>query len=121
MDHSISFGRQVRINGIQGRERNYVIVDIEIDDKNMIIEINGQQHYCENSFIVIQRYSDKYTFEQQLTRDRNVKQYCLDNNITFIEIPYTYFTYKKIDDILTRIILNNESPDFIEIPEIKYC
>jgi hypothetical protein len=119
--HKILFKTQVRVRGIQGREQNYVIVDFEIEDKNIIIEINGRQHYCEDSFAVVQKYSDRYTFEQQLTRDRNVKQYCLDNNITFIEIPYTYFTYKKIDDILTKIILNNESPDFIEIPEIKYC
>ena len=119
-NHSIEFKNNKTIKGIQGRILNYVVVDFILEQLNIIIEINGEQHYYEKNFKALSR-NDRYTFEQQLTRDKNVKQYCLDNNITFIEIPYTYFTYKKIDDILTRIILNNESPDFIEIPEIKYC
>lgn len=118
--------RQVIKGKIMGRSKLYVEIDFSVtkDKKVFYIEANGCQHYDESHFIGLGKISSsvtKYTFKQQLTRDRNVKQYCLDNNITFIEIPYTYFTYKKIDDILTRIILNNESPDFIEIPEIKYC
>ena len=56
----------------------------------------------------------------QLRRDENVRDYCRENNITLIEIPYTYYDYSDISDVLERILINHESPDFIIQPEIQY-
>jgi hypothetical protein len=41
-------------------------------------------------------------------RDMWVKRYCEENNITFIEIPYTYYSTKKIQDLLQRVIIEGE-------------
>lgn len=127
---NISFKKGVKIvDKIEGRTKNIVIIDFIANFNNIEfwIEVNGQQHYLEKSHNSFMSRSNgerenriRYTFQQQISRDKNIRKYCKENNIMFIEIPYTYFSYKKIDDILTRIILNGESPDFIKIPEITY-
>ena len=43
-----------------------------------------------------------------------------ENNITLIEIPYTYCTKSEISNILERILINHEYPDFRIPPEIQY-
>ena len=46
--------------------------------------------------------------KNQLRRDQNIRDYCKENNITLIEIPYTYNTYEKVKDLLDRVILTGE-------------
>lgn len=112
---------------IQGKGERGVRIDfeIEIKDKKIWIECNGKQHYeyCPIFYRWLEYYSEesKELYRKQLSRDANVRNYSKEHDILLVEIPYTSYAYDKIDDILTRIILNNESPDFIEIPEIKYC
>ena len=112
---------------IQGKGEKGVRIDFEIETrgKKIWIECNGKQHYeyCPIFYRWLEYYSEesKELYRKQLSRDANVRNYSREHNILFVEIPYTSYAYDKIDDILTRIILNNESPDFIEIPEIKYC
>lgn len=112
-------------NKIMGRVKEHVVIDFTCETNNKIywVETSGTQHYRESEFISFEklhRQENPYSFRQQVNRDENIRQYCKENNIVFIEIPYTYYSYSKIDDILTRVILNGESPDFIKIPEIKY-
>lgn len=112
---------------IQGKGEKGVRIDFEIEIKNkkIWIECNGKQHYeyCPIFYKWLEYYSEesKELYRKQLSRDANVRNYSKEHDILLVEIPYTSYAYDKIDDILTRIILNNESPDFIEIPEIKYC
>ena len=121
-DHNIDFQKEYVINNkIQGREQMTVRIDFRVlyQEKEIWIEVNGAQHYHERNHNFLNK-NNRYTFQQNLNRDNNVKEYCKENNILFVEIPYTEFTYKRVNDILNRIILNGESPDFIKIPEITY-
>ena len=122
--NNIGFNKEVVIKGlIEGREENIVRIDFTINNLNnkiYWIEVNGLQHYDERNFSYMD-INNRYTFQQQLDRDKNVKEYCKQNNIVFIEIPYTYYSYSKIDQILTAILLEGKNPeDIIEIPPIKY-
>ena len=81
------------------------------------IEYNGEQHYtwCKHF------QSTKEDFENQLKRDQNVRDYCKNNNIILIEIPWTYNKQEKIDKVLNMIILNHRTPsDVIVLPPISY-
>ena len=49
-----------------------------------------------------------------------VRDYCKENEIILLEIPYTYKNYSDISDILDKIILQNCSSELIRLPEIKY-
>lgn len=58
-------------------------------------------------------------YRKQLERDKQVKEYCKENNILIIEIPYTYRTFSKLLDVLSDILINHKSPeDIITYPEI---
>ena len=70
-----------------------------------------------NSYFHKNGYTD---FIAQVNRDNNVKEYCKQNNYIFLEIPYTYSTEEEIDDILTKIILQNIDPsEVVNIPNIE--
>lgn len=64
--------------------------DFYLPDYNAVIEYNGEQHYCPIEFL-----GGEKRFQQQQKNDNIKKDWCLKNNIKFIEIPY--FDYKKID------------------------
>ena len=49
-------------------------------------------------------------FIKQQKRDNNVREYCKENNVLLIEIPWTYDSYEKVDKILSEIIFNHKSP-----------
>lgn len=73
--------------------------DFYLPDYNLIIEVNGEQHYYENSNFRLSLY------EQQI-RDDYKKKYCIKNNIKYLEIPFWDIrnnnNYKiKIDKILS--------------------
>lgn len=50
-------------------------------------------------------------FNNQLRRDQNVRDYCKENNILLIEIPYTCNTYKKVKEFLDKVILQGIDPN----------
>lgn len=117
-DNNFKFRREVRLNCIIGRNINLVIVDFElyVNGKKCIIEYNGEQHYRRGDFFNIL----KEDFEKQVKRDINLRNYCIDNNILFIEIPYTFRSKKSISTVLKEILLNNKNPqDVIKIPKIE--
>ena len=85
------------------------------------IEYNGKQHY--KQYDVFQTFE---RFKLQVLRDLWVKKYCKENNVIFIEIPYIYYSTKKIQDLLQRVIINGEdinniidyTPFYKEIEEL---
>ena len=112
--NKIDYIRNFKSTKISGISKNLVFIDFSFEYKNKQywIEYNGIQHY---SFVkYFQTFKD---FLDQKRRDDNVKQYCIENGIIFIEIPYTYKTQKEIDDLLTEIILNGNLDFKINIPE----
>lgn len=120
-DNEFNFEFQYQIKGlIEGKINKFVIIDFILPDINYWIEFNGKQHYSEKDYCGISRSRENDSFELQVSRDNNVREYCKNNNITLIEIPYTYCTKSEISNILERILINHESPDFIIQPEIQY-
>jgi very-short-patch-repair endonuclease len=60
---------------------------------NTIIEYHGIQHYIRNSFF----HKSDTDFINQVERDKMKKEYCIENNINLIEIPYQQlFNIEKI-------------------------
>lgn len=77
--------------------------DFYLPDYNTVIEVNGNQHYYDNPLFFRK-------LEEQQKYDNIKKQYCKDNNINFLEIPFWKIennkenpSFKKdIDKILNR-------------------
>ena len=87
-------------------DRNWILIDFTFNYQNeeIWIEYNGLQHYRYSSWF-------KRTFEDfksQIKRDLYVKNLSKKNNVKFIEIPYTFNTYEKIQDLLQRVIIGGE-------------
>ena len=68
-------------------------------------EYNGLPHY---KFIGIHHKDNLESFTKQVKRDMWVRKYCEENNITFIEIPYTFYSVSEIQDLLQRVIIGGE-------------
>lgn len=81
--------------------------DFVLIDKNIWLEYNGIQHYSKSECF----HSDMEEFIDQLERDLNKRNYCRNNEIKLIEIPYTLNTYEKISDFLDKVLLQNIDPN----------
>ena len=101
---------------IEGRRTRFVKIDfiLNINNKEYWIEYNGVQHYKQ-----IACWVTKSEFLLGVNRDNNVKEFCKNNGIIFVEIPYTYNTYNSVSEILYRVLINGETPDFINIPSVE--
>ena len=69
--------------------------DFFLPNQNICIEYNGSQHYKPCDI-----FGGEEQFEVQQIRDNIKRQYCKDNGIKLIEIPYTYNTKEKIQKYL---------------------
>jgi len=71
--------------------------DFYIPKYNTCIEYDGEQHYKQ-----VDRFGGIEGFESIQRNDKIKTQYCLDNNIKLIRIPYTEFN--NIEEILNKEI-----------------
>lgn len=78
--------------------------DFFIEELNLAIEYNGKQHYEEIKFF-------SNTLEETQNRDRKKAQYCKDNNIELIVIPYIY-SYNQIQQVIEKI--KNKFNDYLD-------
>lgn len=72
-------------NESTGRKMPY---DIEVVPLNLIIEVNGQQHYLESSFHLKTNETKKEKLRQQKERDTIKKEHAINSGYHFLEIPY---------------------------------
>ena len=72
--------------------------DFYLPSHNICIEYDGEQHYLKGCF----QDKDGEKLKQTQTRDNIKTQYCLDNNIKLIRIPY--WDFDKIKSILEKAI-----------------
>ena len=109
MENDIPYSDINTIYGLEGRNTNIVHPDfvIKYNFKNIWIEYNGRQHYEWLQFF----HNTIEDFNNQLRRDQNVRDYCKENNILLIEIPYTCNTYKKVKEFLDKVILQGIDPN----------
>lgn len=65
--------------------------DFYLPEYNSCIEYNGIQHYKP-----IEHFGGEKSYKQQILNDEIKKEYCINNNITLIIIPYKLNTEKEI-------------------------
>lgn len=74
--------------------------DFYIPELNMAIEYDGQQHYKP-----IEKFGGEKAFEKTKFRDVIKNNYCKDNNINLLRIPY--WDYNNIEKILNDYLKEN--------------
>lgn len=96
----IPFITQKRFESCIFPETNRQLVfDFYLPEQNILIEYDGEQHFHEVR-------NDRYGYEGIVARDNFKNQWCKENNILLIRIPYT--EYKNIDvNYMRQIIQRN--------------
>jgi hypothetical protein len=97
--NNILFNRQVKFKECKYKRRLPFDFGVYINEKLILIEYQGLQHYKPYD-----RFGGEQLFEKIKTRDQIKKEYCIKNNIEFIEIPF--WDYNNIETILDKILLN---------------
>ena len=90
---NIPFEEQKIFDNCRGKNNAPLRFDfyLEINNKRFIIEFQGIQHYK-----IIKGWKGEEGLKERQNRDNKKKQYCLDNGIIFIEIPY--WDYEKLSE-----------------------
>lgn len=83
---------------------------LEFQGQQYAIEYNGEQHYKYNPFF---HGKDIKVFEKYQERDRRKAQYCKDNNIFLIVIPYT-FTNNDIKAYINKLF-SSSTTSFLNV------
>lgn len=102
----VSFEKEKRM----GKTRQFF--DFFLEDYNMAIEYNGEQHYSFNTKF---HFTEK-DFEKQKERDEKKTEYCENNGIKLVVIPY----YKKrleIKEIILGLFSESPTTKVGEVPE----
>lgn len=125
-DNKIEYKKEVYLKSDFFTNREFLRIDIvlEIEGKQYYIECNGEQHYkCKPEHGYFGNHNPEEiieTFKNQVQRDKELREYCRNNDIILIEIPYTFESYNKINNALTEILLNHKQPgEVIKQPEIE--
>lgn len=91
----IQYKKEVTFNGCQ--DKNLLPFDFQIllnDNNFYLIEFDGKQHFNPNH-----AWND-YSFNQVQKHDKIKNQWCKENNIPLIRIPYTHLEELCLDDLL---------------------
>lgn len=97
LEAQITFITQKRFDTCIFPETNHQLVfDFYLPEQNILIEYDGEQHFHEVR-------NDRYCYQNIVKRDNYKNQWCKDNNIPLIRIPYT--EYKNINANYMRAII----------------
>ena len=99
--HTIKFEFQKRFQDC--KDKNTLSFDFYIPSLNLCIEFQGSQHY-DPGFYIRKKKSQEEGMKKYLIQkkhDEIKKNYCIQNNINFLEIKYT----EKIEDKLKEALL----------------
>ena len=90
-----NFHREYTWEWLLSETGNHLYVDFYIPNINIVIEYDGRQHYKLDCFnmSLLDLMNLKYN-------DNKKTQYCKDNNIKLIRIPY--WDFNKIEEILVN-------------------
>ncbi|WCS68334.1 hypothetical protein Goe21_02240 [Bacillus phage vB_BsuM-Goe21] len=94
-ENNISFEEQVKMDGL--RNKIPLTFDFFLPDYNTAIEFDGIQH-----FKPVKRFGGEERFKIQQKRDSIKNQFCKENEIRLIRIPY--FKIKNISLILSNLL-----------------
>lgn len=83
--------------------------DFYLPNHNICIEVDGEQHF--NVGAKIKKFTFLEEDVQKVQHNDNIKtQYCLNNNIKLVRLPYWIFRIKgKFEEILKNELTTNES------------
>lgn len=105
-ENQIKYIQEYRFNDC--RNINPLPFDFYLIDYNICLEIDGEQHYYEQSM----RYFKNGEFSKEnfkkIKKNDNIKnKYCKDNNIKLIRLKYNKIRNKKYKTFLLNEIYNN--------------
>ena len=84
-------------------EERTVEVDVYSKENNYIIEYDGKQHYKYDEFF---HKGDYKNYLKQVKRDNSLVQYCKDNSIRLLRIPWK--DNNRLEEIIRAFILEGE-------------
>ena len=99
--NKVSYKKQKTFSGC--KDKRLLPFDFYLPDKNIAIEYDGQQHFYPVTFGGISKEAAEENFKENQKRDEIKTNFCLENNIKLIRIPYKEIT--KIPQILTELLL----------------
>jgi len=102
---NINFIREKTFDNLVGQDQKTKLrFDFYLPDYNIIIEYDGQQH----SIVGTGVFDNEQKFEKTQYYDTLKNQWCKDNNIKLIRIPYTHYDQIQIEDLLSIYKENNK-------------
>ena len=96
-NHNVKFIQQYRF--VDCKHIKTLPFDFYLPDKNICIEFDGAFHFYK------QKHISEEQFNEQKKRDQIKNEYCQDNNIKLIRIPFWFLYNKKYKNILKDNIL----------------
>lgn len=106
LNNNIEFNSEYTFPDLQGQKNKPLRFDFGIINNNnlsLLLEYDGRQHFIYEESSMFSRES----FEATKIRDSIKNKYCIINNITLIRIDY--LNYDNIENILTKVILEEDS------------
>jgi hypothetical protein len=73
--------------------------DCFIENKNVAVEYNGEQHYKPIDF-----FGGESAFKRRKASDQLKKEYCEENNIDLFVIRYDEEIEERVDEIVSKIL-----------------
>lgn len=86
------------------KQFNNLYFDFYLPELNLMLEIDGEQHYKPVRFGGISSNEANINFKKQKQRDRIKNQYCKENNINLLRISYIDIKNKNYKNILSTKI-----------------
>ena len=93
-DNNISFKTQYSSPDLLSNKNSRLYFDFFVDNK-YIIEYDGEQHFYYNG----RGWNTEEAFIKLQERDKLKNQWCKDNNIPLIRIPYTHLEELCLEDL----------------------
>lgn len=96
-ENNISFERQKTFDTCRFKDTNALAYfDFYLPDYNLLIEYDGKQHFVTQN----QGWDTQEKLQYTQQHDRYKNQWCKDNNISLIRIPYTKYDNLSINMLI---------------------
>ena len=95
-DNNIWYRKQKSYSDLKSEKNCALRFDFQILDGDYLIEYDGEQHFTSRD----NGWMTEEVLRENQHRDRLKNEYCLENNIPLIRIPYTQFDNLCLDDLL---------------------
>lgn len=96
-NESIAFKSEYIFDGLKSSAGKPLRFDFYLPDYNTCVEYQGKQHY-----VPVEVFGGEKEYQIRLANDEKKRQYCRDNDITLLEVPYT-LSDAEIKEIIISI------------------